>query len=69
MHLLSFPTMALLAISAGGCAPTVGGGTRSVACDAFGPLTWSRKDTRDTIRGIQGHNATGKALCGWQGKR
>lgn len=42
------------------------GGTRIVtdtSCAAFKPITWSRKDTRETQEQIIEHNAVYKALC------
>jgi hypothetical protein len=47
---------------------TTGSGVRSVACESFKPITWSKSDTRPTIRQVVGHNATGKALCSWKAK-
>jgi hypothetical protein len=35
-----------------------------VACDAFGPVRWSHKDTPETIRQVVGNNAAGVRLCG-----
>lgn len=45
---------------------TTGSGDRSVACETFKAIYWNRKDTRGTVRQIVGHNATGKAICGWK---
>lgn len=45
-----------------GCG-TTGSNVPSVACEAFDPITWSAKDTTQTVRQIVGHNATGKAIC------
>jgi hypothetical protein len=47
---------------------TTGSGVRSVACETFGPISWSEKDTRPTIRQIVGHNAVGVKLCSWRPK-
>lgn len=37
---------------------------KRVACDVFGPITWSSKDTDATIRAAKSHNAAYSALCG-----
>lgn len=36
---------------------------KKVMCEAFQPITWSGKDTDDTIRGVKEHNAVWTALC------
>lgn len=36
-----------------------------VACASFQPITWSSKDTPQTIREAKAHNAAGKAVCHW----
>ena len=51
-----------------GCQQTTGSGVRSVACESFKPITWSKQDTRPTVRQVVGHNATGVALCKWKAK-
>lgn len=49
-----------------GC-QTDGAALPSVACTVFKPITYSTsKDTRETVRQVVGHNATGKSLCGWK---
>lgn len=49
-----------------GC-QTDGAALPSVACTVFHPITYSKsKDTRETVRQVVGHNATGKSLCGWK---
>ena len=45
------------------CSQTVGSATE---CQIFGPLSWSSRDTPETVRGIKGHNAAGEAACGWR---
>lgn len=35
----------------------------AVACQGFAPLSWSRKDTDQTIIGIKAHNAAYLATC------
>lgn len=63
-------TMTMLAASLSGCAgfgdaaPTTEAAAQpSTACDTFRALSWHKSDTRDTVRGIQGHNAAGRAIC------
>ncbi|MCA3700803.1 MAG: hypothetical protein IOB84_13605 [Brevundimonas sp.] len=34
-------------------------------CDLARPITWSTRDTDETIRGVKEHNAVGARLCGW----
>lgn len=57
-----------LTISLAGCATTAsteGSKTKDSVCGVFSAITWSEKDTRDTQRQVIGHNAAGKAVCGW----
>ncbi|WP_164738475.1 hypothetical protein [Aquabacter cavernae] len=49
-----------------GCAATTGSGGRDVFCGAAAPIRWSAADTDETIRQVKGHNAAGRALCGWR---
>lgn len=37
--------------------------TSRVACQAFEPITWSTRDTDETIRGVKAHNAVYQELC------
>lgn len=48
-----------------GCATTTatGGRTDAVACAAFEPIRWSRRDTIATIRAVKEHNAAWDAVC------
>ena len=47
-----------------GCATmTASVGTDAVACSAFEPIRWSKKDTDDTIRQIKKHNAAWNTIC------
>ncbi len=34
-------------------------------CRIAKPITWSSRDTDQTIREVKAHNSTGIALCGW----
>ena len=55
-----------LCVLLAGCV-TDGAALPNVACGVFKPLSYSRlHDTHLTIRGIVGHNAAGRALCGWK---
>jgi hypothetical protein len=47
-----------------GCATTTASvGTNAVACSAFEPIRWSKKDTDNTIRQAKEHNAAWAVLC------
>lgn len=53
----------LTALTLGGCA-TDGATLPSVSCGVFHPLSYSRMyDTKQTVKGIIGHNAAYKSLC------
>ena len=46
------------------CATTTASvGTDAVACSAFEPIRWSKKDTNDTIRQAKEHNAAWASIC------
>lgn len=45
------------------CATTTASGVTDVACQAFKPITWSTKDTDQTIGEVKEHNAAWKAVC------
>jgi hypothetical protein len=46
-----------------GCAMTTASvGTNAVACSAFEPIRWSKKDTEETIRQVKEHNAAWAAV-------
>jgi hypothetical protein len=48
-----------------GCATaTASVGTDAVACSAFEPMQWSKKDTDETIRQVKQQNAAWAAICG-----
>jgi hypothetical protein len=54
--------MPLLILAA--CATTTASvGTSAVACSAFEPIQWSKKDTDETIRQVKEHNAAWTAIC------
>lgn len=47
-----------------GCVTTTASvGTDAVACSAFEPIQWSKKDTDKTVRQVKEHNAAWKAVC------
>ncbi len=52
-----------------GCAtsPLVGG--PNTFCKIAEPITWSSRDTAETVIGVRSHNAVGKELCGWRGSK
>jgi len=55
----------LPALILAGCATTTASaGTDAVACSAFEPIRWSKKDTEETVRQAKAHNATLVAICG-----
>lgn len=60
---------AMLILSA--CATTTGSGATDplpgadTFCRVAKPISWSSRDTDETIREVKAHNAVGKALCGW----
>jgi hypothetical protein len=52
----------LVAILLSGC-QTDGAALPQVSCKVFHPITWSKKDTKPTVRQIVGHNAAYVKLC------
>lgn len=58
VHVLGLSALAALT----GCQTTASGGT-DVACRAFGPISWAKADTVETVHQVQGHNAAWTALC------
>jgi hypothetical protein len=47
-----------------GCATTTASvGTDAVACSAFEPIRWSKRDTEETIRQVKEHNAAWMSMC------
>jgi hypothetical protein len=55
--------LTLLPILAGCATTTASVGTDAVACSAFEPIRWSKKDTEETIRQVKEHNAAWAAMC------
>lgn len=46
------------------CQTATPSGVIDTSCLAFEPVTYSRKDTGDTVRQVRQHNAAFVALCG-----
>jgi len=64
--LLPVISTAFLLLSLSGCASLTGiAATRPVdtSCEAFKPISWSVKDTDETIIEVKRHNAKFAALC------
>lgn len=57
--------LALLAalLPLAGCATTTPTFVTDTSCLAFEPITYSRRDTPETIKQIKGHNAAYDSLC------
>lgn len=55
--------MLCVSLTGMGC-QTVGGGTKSVTCEAIKHVYLSRKDTAETIRQIVGNNGALASICG-----
>lgn len=36
-------------------------------CSIARPITWSTRDTPETVLEVKAHNAVGKRLCNWAG--
>ena len=53
---------AVMVVILAGCSQHVTSGT-DIACQAFGPISWSRHDTPPTQRQIVSHNAAWTATC------
>lgn len=62
-RLVALPLLAMPILT--GCVTTTatGGRTEAVACSAFAPIRWSRRDTDATIRAAKEHNAAWSAVC------
>ncbi len=63
--LIGYLLVLFLVVALTGCeTPKI---TSGAACDIFGPITYSRKDTKQTKDEIVAHNAVGAEVCGWPG--
>lgn len=51
-----------------GCQTTTRSGAIDTSCLAFETITYSRKDTLQTIRQVREHNAAFTAICSLDGK-
>lgn len=60
----------ILLLGVAGCAPTLSSvnpeGAKRIAQAAFKPITWSKRDTGQTIREVKIHNQVGIALGLWK---
>lgn len=59
-----------VAILPASCVTTTGSGeTKALGHAAFcvvaRPITWSGRDTLETVAQIKAHNAAGREICGW----
>lgn len=64
--LLKRATLLLMPFAMAGCATTTASvaPTTDLSCRVFTPITWSAKDTDQTITGVKIHNAVWTAICG-----
>ena len=53
----------LLTSLAAGCTATTGGSATDAVCDVLKPISWSSRDTDETVAGVKQHNAVHKAIC------
>lgn len=60
-RLLTLPLLAALLIPLAACQTTGSGETE--VCAAWRPVTWSQRDTLETIDGVKGNNARRGAWC------
>lgn len=58
-----FIIMALLCTMGGGCQALNSTGGIEV-CTVWRPVTWSQRDTPETVDGVKGNNARRTAYCG-----
>jgi len=61
---LAPPLLAPLMLGACAHPPTPTAATAEPDCTAFGPITYSKADTDETIRQIKAHDAAWRAMCG-----
>lgn len=60
-RLLTLPLLAVLPILLVACNQTATGETE--VCSVWRPVSWSQKDTPETIDGVKGNNARRGAWC------
>lgn len=60
-RLLTLLLLAALPTQLAGCNRTATGGTE--VCSVWRPVTWSLKDTPETVDGVKGNNARRGAWC------
>ena len=51
----------------GGTEPPAPVAGAAAFCEIARPITWSSRDTDETIAEVKSHNAAGRVLCGWRG--
>jgi hypothetical protein len=59
---LMLMTLCAATLLLGGCSMTMGTGVTD-ACSFWKPVSWSTKDTPETIEGVKVNNARRKAWC------
>lgn len=60
-------TLIAATLTLGSCASLTGGDeTDRALCTQFRPISWSTRDTDQTIREVKAHNAVGVAVCSWE---
>lgn len=60
---LLFSVLMMTSVLLASCQTTASVGTKSVACEAFQPIYWSKDDTLETAKQVRAHNAAWKSLC------
>lgn len=62
--LTTLGTLVGLSLIVAGCSQTTASsGVTRLTCTSFPPITWSDKDTPETVRQVKQHNAGWKAVC------
>lgn len=61
--LITLGTLLLLSLTVAGCSMTTVSNGSNLTCTSFTPITWSTKDTPQTIKQVKQHNAGWKAVC------
>lgn len=62
--LTKLATILFLSLTVAGCTTTMGSsGPTKLTCTSFPPISWSGKDTPETVKQVKAHNAARKAVC------